>query len=80
MPGKSKAHKDKKDRSSRKASPHSSGRGNRNSSSKGSASKKNAQKQVWSGSAKSKKSSCLPKLFMLTLPFLIIGTYMFLGY
>jgi len=76
MPGKSKSHKDKKDRSSRKASPHSSGRGIRHRSKGGS--DKNAQKQVWSGSAKSKKSSCLPKVFMLTLPFMIIGSYMFL--
>lgn len=78
MPGRSQAHKVKKDKPSRKASPHSSGRGSRSGSQD--SSEKSAQKQVWSGSAKSKKSGCLPKLFMLTLPFMIIGTYMFLRF
>ncbi|HKZ43574.1 MAG TPA: hypothetical protein VJZ78_00890 [Anaerolineales bacterium] len=77
MPGKSKSKKVKKDLSSIKSSHHSIGKGTGHGS-KGS-SGQNVQKQVWSGSSKTKNSGCLPKLFMLTLPLIIIGSTMFLG-
>jgi hypothetical protein len=75
MPGRSKSHKARKSWTSRRSSSHSSGGGIGSSGNGGYEPK--IQKQGWTGSAKT-KSSCLPKLFMLTLPFITLGSFLLL--
>lgn len=72
MPKKSESHKENKGwgRRSRKA-----GRG------EGSGNNSDYRQQIRAKkmTAGSKKNGCLPKLFLLVLPFIAVGAYLFLG-